>query len=185
MIGTIERTEGLLDGHYRISLLTQDKPQLEALKDKTVEIIIKEKKHKRSLDANSYYWVLEGKLADALRISKAHLHNILLSRYGQIFTIEGRTAYFEIPETEESQRTMEESTTLHLRPTCELTEIDGVTYRTYQMLRGSHTYDTTEMAILIDGLVSECKEQGIETATPEEIERMLAAYEQEKHRMRV
>lgn len=49
-------------------------------------------------------------------------------------------------------------------------------YRTYMMLRGSHEYDTREMSQLIDGLISECREVGIETLTPGELERMMAAY---------
>ena len=32
-------------------------------------------------------------------------------------------------------------------------------------------------AALIDGLVSECKEQGIETIPPQELERMMEMYE--------
>lgn len=35
------------------------------------------------------------------------------------------------------------------------------------VMRGSHTYDTDEMAKLIDGTVYEAKELGIETMTPE------------------
>ena len=50
------------------------------------------------------------------------------------------------------------------------------------MLRGSSTYNTEEMAHLIDGLVSECKEVGIETATPEELSRMLELYEANRKR---
>ena len=48
---------------------------------------------------------------------------------------------------------------------------DGIMYRTYKLLRGSHTYNTEEMARLIDGMVTMCKEAGIpdsEIATPEE-----------------
>lgn len=52
-------------------------------------------------------------------------------------------------------------------------------YRTYLMLRGSHTYDTKEMSVLINGLVEECKEQGIETLTPDELRRMME--DAEKH----
>ena len=50
-------------------------------------------------------------------------------------------------------------------------DVDGVMYRTYKLLRGSHTYDTAEMARLIDGLVTSCKEAGIpdaEIASPDE-----------------
>ena len=40
------------------------------------------------------------------------------------------------------------------------------------MMRGSHTYDSGEMSILIDGVVQEAKQLGIETLTPNELERM-------------
>ena len=35
---------------------------------------------------------------------------------------------------------------------------------------GSSVYNSREMAILIDNLIDECRELGVETATPEEIE---------------
>lgn len=57
-----------------------------------------------------------------------------------------------------------------------------MTYRTYVMLKGSSDYDTREMSELIDGLVSECKECGIETATPEELQRMLDLYDQNRRK---
>ena len=44
-------------------------------------------------------------------------------------------------------------------------------YRTYIMLRGSSTYNTEEMARLIDGLITDCKCAGItdsEIASPDE-----------------
>lgn len=49
-------------------------------------------------------------------------------------------------------------------------------YRTYMMLKGSSTYNTREMSMLIDGLVSECRDAGIETMPQEELERMMKDY---------
>lgn len=49
--------------------------------------------------------------------------------------------------------------------------VDGVMYRTYKLLRGSSTYNTEEMARLIDGLITSCKEAGMTDAaiaTPDE-----------------
>jgi hypothetical protein len=49
--------------------------------------------------------------------------------------------------------------------------LDGIMYRTYKLLRGSSTYDPSEMARLIDGLITSCKEAGLaasEIATPDE-----------------
>ena len=54
---------------------------------------------------------------------------------------------------------------------CGLKNDDNVMYRTYRLLRGSHTYNTEEMSRLIDGMITMCKEAGIpdrEIATPEE-----------------
>jgi hypothetical protein len=40
-------------------------------------------------------------------------------------------------------------------------------------MRGSHTYNTKEMSKLINGTVSEAKEQGIETLDDIEIRRLV------------
>ena len=42
----------------------------------------------------------------------------------------------------------------------------------YKIYRGSHTYDTKEMSVLIDGTVADAKELGIETVTPTELAEM-------------
>jgi len=47
--------------------------------------------------------------------------------------------------------------------------VNGKTGIQLQCYFGSSTYNTKEMSVLIDGIVNECKEQGIETLTPEEI----------------
>lgn len=83
-----------------------------------------------------------------------------------------------LPDTESAQKAIDEAQSYHLKPTSQVKEgKGGVMYRTYMMLKGSSEYDTKEMSRLIDGLVSECKEMGIETMPPEELERMMAAYE--------
>lgn len=72
---------------------------------------------------------------------------------------------------------VDEAQLYHLRPTSQVKAgKNGEMYRTYMMLKGSSVYDTREMSMLIDGLVSECREAGIETLPPEELERMMAAY---------
>ena len=45
---------------------------------------------------------------------------------------------------------------------------------------GSSRYNTAEMSHLLDGLIYECKVLGIETATPEELERMKQLYDQNR-----
>ena len=139
---------------------------------------VKPYKKKRSLDANAYYWKLLTKLAEKVEISKPHMHNLMLRRYGQTESVDGKLVHLVLPESEQGERLAEESEHFHIRPTSQVKEgMDGRMYRTYVMLRGSSTYDTAEMSHLIDGLVSECQDQGIETLPPEELERMMALYD--------
>ncbi len=156
---------------------------VDKIKDKPLRISVKQWRDKRSLDANAYYWVLITKLGDKLNLSKPHLHNILLRRYGQPEVIDGKMIYLVLPDTDQGVRKADEAETYHIKPTSEVkTGRNGERFRTYVMLRGSSTYNTEEMAHLIDGLVSECKEVGIETATPEELSRMLELYEANRKR---
>lgn len=156
---------------------------IDSIKDKPLRITVKQWKEKRSLDANAYYWVLLSKLAEAMKISKPRAHNLMLRRYGQNMTIDGAGAYIRIPNTEKAEEIALEASEYHIRPTSEVvTGNNGVNYRTYVMLMGSSQYDTAEMSHLIDGLVSECREVGIETATPDELRHMLEMYEQNRRR---
>jgi hypothetical protein len=50
----------------------------------------------------------------------------------------------------------------------------------YRIYRGSHTYNSAEMAKLIEGTISECKQVGIETATPDELRHMADLWERRR-----
>lgn len=133
---------------------------------------------KRSLDANAYYWLLIGKLAKVLKISMPHCHNLMLRRYGTLEEFDGRPVYIIIQDTDEASSKADEAETYHIKPTAQVKEgNDGLQYRTYLLLKGSHDYDTAEMSDLIEGLVDECKNVGIETATPDEIANMLSLWQ--------
>ena len=62
--------------------------------------------------------------------------------------------------------------TTHYRPTDAVEDRKGTYYRWFVLLLPSHLMNTKEMSDLIDGTVSEAKELGIDTRTPDEIERM-------------
>jgi hypothetical protein len=129
---------------------------------------------KRSLDANAYYWQLLTKLAGVLKVSNPYCHNVMLRRYGTLEEIDGRPVYLVIPDTEEATQKADESETYHIKPTSNVREgNDGKMYRTYMLLKGSHEYTTAEMSRLISGLVDECRQCGIETMTPAELERLF------------
>lgn len=169
-----------LDGKYTLMLESPRIAQDEAAglsQEECLDVELKKHRKKRSLDANAYYWRLASDLADVLHVSKPYIHNYLLRRYGQIEMIDDQAVYIVIPDTESAQKKVDEEQMYHLKPTSQVKPgKGGMMYRTYMMLKGSHEYDTKEMSHLIDGLVSECKEVGIETLTPEELERMLLEY---------
>lgn len=134
--------------------------------DTELDIVIKKRRKRRSLDANAYLWVLLQKLADTLstprdRLDKWDVYLMELSKYG-VFT-------HIVVKREAVERVKRE-----WRAVTELGEItvgkmEGIQLQCYY---GSHSYDTREMARLIDGVVTDCRELGIETLPPAEIERM-------------
>lgn len=126
-------------------------------RDKLFEI--KEHKEKRSLTANAYAWSLIGKIADALRTSKEETYLTMLKRYGQsemvsVLSSIDVSGYFKYYE-----------------PIAETT-LQGKEFTHYKIFKGSSEYDSREMAVLIDGIVSEAKELDIETLPPAEVERL-------------
>ena len=164
-----------LSRKYEVTLVVNEAEKLttgyENLRDvELLDIKIDRHKKRRSLDANAYFHMLIGKLADKLNISKAKCKNIILGRYGQPMTLNnGETAIIKTNIPEEQ---MFENDFFHCFPIKSIVE-KGINIVYYKMIRGSSTYDTKEMSILIEGIVYECKEQLIETMTPEELEKML------------
>ena len=126
-------------------------------RDKVFEV--KEHKEKRSLNANAYAWTLITKIADALRTSKEECYLEMLKRYGQSeivsvlsqIDVSGYFKYYEPLAT---------------------ATLQGKEFTHYKIYKGSSEYNSIEMSILIDGIVSEAKELGIETIPPKEIERL-------------
>ena len=151
--------------------------EAQKLKDCKLSIKAVKYREKRSLDANAYYWQLVTKIAEVIRASKPFVHNIMLRKYGQAVVLDGKQLFVVIPDTEEASRKADEAETFHVKPTSQVKQgKDGVMYRTYKMLRGSSDYDTYEMSKLIDGVVDEAKHLGIETLTPDELEKMKSLW---------
>lgn len=127
-------------------------------KGKELSVEIKQHREKRSLDANGYMWVLLSKIADIIKSTKDEVYLTMLERYG-VFT-------HVIVKPNVVDKVKQEWRTV--RELGEVT-INGKTGIQLQCFFGSSTYDTKEMSVLIDGVVSECKELSIETMTPSEL----------------
>lgn len=142
------------------------KPEVEELKTltaigKQLSVEIKQYRQKRSLDSNAYFWLLLGEMAAILKTTKDELYLIMLERYG-VYT-------HVIVKPEVVDKVKQEWRTV--RELGEVT-VNGKTGIQLQCFFGSSTYNTKEMSRLIDGVVSEAKELGIETMTPQELARM-------------
>lgn len=174
----VSYTEG---GAMEITLTTpktnQTVQEIAALKEiiakgKELQVDIKQYRKKRSLDANSYCWVLISKIAEALKTSKEEVYIEMLKRYGQ------REPQL-ISVIEDGVAMIYRATNNHC---CEVgeSELKGKTFKHLAVLIGSSQYDSKAMATLIDGIISEAKELDIETMPDNEKQAMLAAWNKDE-----
>ena len=120
---------------------------------------IKEKKSKRSLTANAYYWSLLNQLASVMRLSSEEAHFMMLKRYGVYEVVSVRSdikvdGYFRYYEA------------------IGQSDLDGKEFTHYKIYKGSSEMDSKEFSVLLDGLISECEGVGIPTLTPDEVAKL-------------
>jgi hypothetical protein len=159
-------------GDYEVTLIVpkQEESNMEQLNEllndeKLKECKITHKKKKRSLDANAYAWKLITEIANVLRASKDEIYVNMLKKYGQSSVVS----------------VIDEAVPIFLKSIKYWEEFghgitNGKNFTHVKVFVGSSDYDTKEMAILIDGIVSECKELKISTLTPAELEVMKGAW---------
>lgn len=169
--------QGLIKGICGLTVMLELDKEIELPEGEVVDVEIKKHREKRSLNANAYFHVLVDKLRTKLRISFTECKNDLITSYGQIEYIDGQQVVIKTNIPSDQMRKSEVLHCLCVKATKE-EDTDVFFYRVY---RGSHTYDSREMAQLIDGTVEECKLQGIETMTPDELAR-LEGYEKYSYR---
>lgn len=119
---------------------------------------VKEYKEKRNLDQNAKYWKLLNELALTLKIGVEELHFKMLKDYSQRYEI--------LVPKDIKLRGIEyyEKKSKIIR--------NGQEFIVYQVFTPSHELNTREFALLLQGLCDECKEQGIETLSPNELKKL-------------
>jgi len=128
-------------------------------------------REKRSNDANSYFWVLAGKLAAKLHISPVEVYRQYIPDVADNYVIQ--------PVREDMIERWDKIWCAgHLgRMTDDIGECRHTPgYHNVRCYLSSSDYDTAQMSRLIGLLVEDCKEQGIETMTPAELERLTNAW---------
>lgn len=123
---------------------------------------IRECRPKRSNDQNAYYWSLLNKLSRMLGYPNDQMHEWMLRNYGvhDVMLVDANvplSEYFDHYDVVMAGY------------------VNGRLYNHVRVFKGSSKMDSTEFSHLLDGLIQECRQQGIETRTPAEIAAMQYA----------
>ena len=131
-------------------------------KGKRLDIEIKQHRAKRSLEANSYLWVLSQKIAEALHCTKEEVYKNAIRAVGQFEMLamkeEAAETFIKVWNSRGLGWYAEEMDS----------KLEGC--KKIIAYYGSSCYDTKAMSVLIDYIVDDAKAIGVETLTPEEIE---------------
>ena len=136
---------------------------------KLLALEIKQHRTKRSLDANAYCWVLCQKIAEVIGSTKELVYQKVIRDVGQ----------FEIlPIRDDAvDKWIEIWSSRGLGWFAEVlddSKLEG--YKKVINYYGSSVYCSRSMSILIEEIVSQCKELGIETLPPEELKSLNEAW---------
>lgn len=138
-------------------------------KDKDYIADLKEARKRRSLDANAYFWLLVNKLAAVTGAKPLNVYRHCIRDIGDNNVI--------VPIRDDAVETFIKNWGAHgIGWICDKIYSKLPGYTNVICYYGSSTYDTKQMSRLIDTVIIECKAQDIDTATPEEIERMKARW---------
>lgn len=155
-----------LNGKQRLVIELDDdfRQDFAGLKEHDVSIEVKRWRKKRSLDANAYAWVLMDKIAQATGVPKTEVYRQAIREIGGVSDIVAvpDNAVDKFREGWSKQGIGWQTEILDSKPG----------YKRIVVYYGSSTYDTQQMAALIDSLVQEAQALGIETLPPHEIARL-------------
>ena len=148
---------------------------LSELKDKVYTCTIKLFRKDRSLDSNSYYWVLCGKLSAKLRIPPEQIYRQHIKDIGDNYEI----LPLKDVAVEKFRMVWSEKGIGWLTDIIGPSKHEG--YTNVMAYYGSSTYDSSQMSRLISLMVDDCNDNDIEVMTPAEIERLNSMWKEDKN----
>ena len=158
-----------IEGTWVSFLVTEKQDILELLsdiKDKVYSCTVKEVRKERSLDANAYYWILNGKLSAKLQMPPIVIYREHIKDIGDNYVV--------LPLKDEAvDKFRQEWGRDKLGWIVDLlgkSKHEG--YTNVIAYYGSSTYNSSQMSRLISLMVDDCKDNGIDTMTPGEIEKL-------------
>lgn len=154
----------LLDKKIELTFTTENwyLKELETIKDKELEVIVREYKKPRSLDQNAYMWVLLEELAKRLSRTREEMYRFYIKDYGQSEIVPIRNDVLE-----DFKRRWCSNGMGWITEELGNSKLDG--YTNLRVISGSSSYNTKEMSRVVDAIVRDCADLGISTMSVDEI----------------
>lgn len=154
----------LLDKRIEITFTTKgaDLSEFESYGDKELLVKVQPYSKRRSLSQNAYMWVLLNELAIKLQLSKEEVYKKYIKDYG-VFEI--------IPIKNEACERFKRNWTSNgigwIVEDIGDSKLQG--YTKMMVYYGSSTYNSIEMSRVINAVIDDCQEQGINTMSLKDI----------------
>ena len=148
---------------FTVNELEEARALFQNLKEcEKLKLKVDQYRQKRSLNANSYFWVLADKLAVKLGIPKEKIYRDAIRNIG------GNSE--TVCVRNQAVKKLCDSWSQHgigWQTDTMPSKIEGCT--NVVLYYGSSTYDTKQMTLLIDNIVQDCKAVGIETLSEKDL----------------
>lgn len=158
-------------GHYQIAFSVNEEsvlPEIEKIQAaKKLSVTAKVYRKHRSLDANGLLWHCLGQIAADQGADKWDIYLMMLKRYGKFTYICVKPSVVDAVKAQWRE--------------CEVVgEVNINGQKAVQMLCyfGSSTYNSKEFSVLLDGVISEMKELGLQPPLTGDIKRAMENYGQ-------
>lgn len=170
----IDLTIGL-NGRQRVTVELEGdfRKSFETLQESAVTVEIKKFRNTRSRTANACFHLLIGKIAEVRGLGMEEVKRMMVVEYGTLARDEdGMVVGFKLPPSVDA---------VSIYPYVKFFDTrveNGKTFNCYLLFKQTHEMNSAEMARLIDGTVHEAHELGIETDTPEQLEKFKSYWRQ-------
>lgn len=155
----------LLDNRVEVTFVTDRTAirEFDGLRDKELTVTVKEYKAKRSLSQNAYLWVLLNEIAKKVNRSKEQVYREFVKDFGVFEILPIRNEAVESFKFKWSKNGLGWITE-------DLGESKMKGFTKLVAYYGSSTYNREEMRRLIDAVVTECQDLGIQTMSLADID---------------
>ena len=137
--------------------------------EEKVVVSIKRYRKRRSLDANAYAWVLIGKIAEKTNVPREEVYRSAIKEIGGNYDV----VCAQDKAVEALRESWQKNGIGWITDTMP-SKIEGCT--NVVVYYGSSSYDTHQMSRLINILVQDCEQLGIEVKSQEELDSLLNSW---------